>query len=101
MNLSNFKFIDLNPVSTELEDDLLSSLNEDPKRLSPKYFYDEKGSNLFTEICELDEYYPTRTEISILKNNISEISDRLGDSPMIIEFGSGASEKIKYILSST
>lgn len=101
MSLQNFEFFDLKPVISSVEDDILTSLKKTNKRLSPKYFYDETGSKLFTEICELPEYYPTRTEIGILKENIKDISETLGDSPMIVEFGSGASEKIKYILSST
>ena len=67
MSLHNFEFFDLKPVFSSVKEDILSSLKKDIKCLSPKYFYDEIGSNLFTKICELPEYYPTRTEINIQK----------------------------------
>ena len=65
-NLEYFK-----PHSTKIEktfaEDVSYSLNRDSKFISPKYFYDKKGSELFEQICNLPEYYPTRTEIQILK----------------------------------
>lgn len=96
----NFHFYDLKPITSSNQDDIMHSLKSEKKYLSPKYFYDKKGSELFTQICELDEYYPTRTEMCILKDNIEDIRSSLGEKPMIIEFGSGASEKIQLILSS-
>jgi len=99
--MNNYTFIDYKPVQNTFEDDILIGLQENPKRISPKYFYDERGSELFTRICELDEYYPTRTETSILKDHIESISKALGHSPFIIEYGSGTSEKIKSLLRET
>lgn len=78
--------------------EILEGLSKSRKELPCKYFYDERGSKLFDDICELDEYYVTRTELGIMRDNIDEISDFLGDKLMFIEYGSGSSEKIKIIL---
>ena len=78
--------------------EVIDGLDKRQKELPCKYFYDEKGSQLFDQICQLDEYYPTRTELSIMQDNIEQISDVLGDDVMLIEYGSGSSEKIKIIL---
>ena len=59
--------IDLHPAESDMQLDILSGLRSRPKTLPCKYFYDEKGSALFDDICELDEYYPTRTETGILE----------------------------------
>jgi len=78
--------------------EVLEGLGKSPKELPCKYFYDELGSQLFDQICELDEYYLTRTELRIMEQNINEISKVLGDEIMLIEYGSGSSEKIKIML---
>jgi dimethylhistidine N-methyltransferase len=78
--------------------DVLNGLASTPKRLAPKYFYDAEGARLFTEICTLDEYYPTRTEIGILNDNAADIADRLGPDVMLIEYGSGALDKVRILL---
>ncbi len=84
-----------------MRDDVLEGLLSRPKRLSPKYFYDEAGSRLFERICRLPEYYPTKTEIGILKRNRHEIAHLIGPGAVIIEYGSGASEKVRVLLEST
>lgn len=69
------------------------------KRLDPKYFYDEQGSRLFEEICMQPEYYPTRTEASILQDQGSRIIDAAGNARMVlVEFGSGSSKKTKILI---
>lgn len=78
--------------------EVLEGLGKSRKELPCKYFYDERGSQLFDQICELDDYYLTRTELKIMKMYIDEMSDVLGDKLMFIEYGSGSSEKIKIIL---
>ncbi len=78
--------------------DVIQGLGTTPKRISPKYFYDAEGARLFTEICELDEYYPTRTEIGILNDNTADIANRLGPDVMLIEYGSGALDKVRILL---
>jgi dimethylhistidine N-methyltransferase len=66
--------------------------------LSPKYFYDEIGSRLFERICRLPEYYPTTTEVGILHDRRHEIAETLGPDVVIVEYGSGASEKVRILL---
>jgi len=78
--------------------EIIDGLSKSRKELPCKYFYDERGSKLFDDICELQEYYITRTELGIMKDNIDEISEFLGEKLMFIEYGSGSSEKIKIIL---
>ena len=68
------------------------------KSLPSKYFYDERGSELFEMICQQEEYYPTQTEIEIMKTNISKISERIGSGVELIEFGSGSSIKTRLLL---
>ena len=79
-------------------DEIISGLSQSQKTLPTKLFYDEKGSQLFDEICELDEYYPTRTEIKILDDNIEEITSELGNESILVELGSGSSIKIRLLL---
>ena len=85
-------------VHENILSEVLSGLSERPKRLSSKFFYDKKGSELFDRICELDEYYPTRTEIKIMQDNIEEIGALLGEGTLLIELGSGSSIKIRLLL---
>lgn len=98
-DLGDIKLLDMKPVISNFEGDVLNGLAKATKQLSPKYFYDKRGSELFEKICNLEEYYPTRTEISLLKTHINKIVELMGERPVFIEFGSGASEKIKIILS--
>ena len=78
--------------------DMQAALSQTPKRISPKYFYDQAGSALFDRICELPEYYPTRTELSILQTHAEDISKHMGENAEIIEFGAGSLTKIRYLL---
>lgn len=78
--------------------EVIGSLKETPKRIPSKYFYDEVGSKLFDEICELEEYYPTRTETKILLDNVDEIVEAIPNDVVLIEFGSGSSIKTKILL---
>jgi uncharacterized SAM-dependent methyltransferase len=78
--------------------DLQTALSQTPKRISPKYFYDQAGSALFDRICVLPEYYPTRTELSILQSHAADMSACMGENPDIIEFGAGSLQKIRYLL---
>src|SRR3546814_13229660 len=69
-----------------------------PHRLSPKYLDDEQGSALFDRICELPEYYPTRTELALLARHGGDIAQRLGPGAEIVEFGAGSLQKIRLLL---
>ncbi|WP_414575083.1 L-histidine N(alpha)-methyltransferase [Anabaena sp. CCY 9402-a] len=78
-------------------DDVIQGLKQTPKNLPPKYFYDDRGSELFEQICELPEYYPTRTEAWILRQYADEIAQITGKSELI-ELGSGSSTKTIFLL---
>lgn len=78
-------------------EDVINGLTQTPKTLPPKYFYDDHGSLLFEKICELPEYYVTRTETQILQNYASEIAHLTGPCE-IVELGSGSSTKTRILL---
>ncbi|UCG74032.1 MAG: L-histidine N(alpha)-methyltransferase [Chromatiales bacterium] len=85
------------PVTDEREE-ILAGLRDRPKHVSPKFFYDERGSQLFEEICEQPEYYPTRTELDIMEDNLDEMANLLGTAVSLIEYGSGSSTKTRLLL---
>jgi L-histidine Nalpha-methyltransferase len=78
--------------------DVRRGLTSDPKELSPKYFYDERGSQLFEQITELPEYYPTRAERAILAERAAEILTAAGCPGTLIELGSGSAAKTRHLL---
>ena len=78
--------------------DVIDDLSQHPKRLSPKYFYDATGSELFERITLLPEYYPTRSELSILRDRRSAISAIVPDGAALVEFGAGATTKVRLLL---
>jgi dimethylhistidine N-methyltransferase len=78
--------------------DAVQDLSQHPKRLSPKYFYDAAGSELFEAITRLPEYYPTRTELSILKDRADEIASFVPKGAALVEFGAGATTKVRLLL---
>jgi dimethylhistidine N-methyltransferase len=80
-------------------DDLLAGLRAHPRAVAPKWFYDEAGSLLFERICELPEYYPTRTELALLDRHAQAMAERIGPGAEIVEFGAGASRKVRLLLS--
>src|SRR3989442_12821888 len=81
--------------------DVLAGLKADPKTLPAKYFYDSAGSRLFERISQLPEYYPTRTELGILREHAADIARLLPDEAALVEFGSGASTKASILLAAT
>jgi L-histidine N-alpha-methyltransferase len=85
-------------IEKSFAEEIAFSLNEDSKFISPKFFYDKKGSNLFESICSVPEYYPTRTEISILKKLEHDLPSYLNENVRLVELGSGASVKTRLIL---
>ncbi len=78
--------------------ELRAGLRERPIRLSPVWFYDERGSALFERICELPEYYPTRIELGLMRQHASTIAAALGPRVALIEPGSGASRKTRLLI---
>ncbi|HEY4317864.1 MAG TPA: L-histidine N(alpha)-methyltransferase [Herbaspirillum sp.] len=83
---------------SEFARDVIAGLSLKEKTLSPKYFYDAAGSDLFEDICKLEEYYPTRTETALLHDIAAEIAAEIPDGAALVEFGSGASDKTRLIL---
>jgi len=77
---------------------VLQGLLDARKELPSKYFYDDVGSQLFEQICELDEYYLTRTELAIMQEHMHEIVTLLGPNCLLIEYGSGSSTKVRMLL---
>lgn len=90
--------IDLHPPPDRLRDDVRAGLGAEHKVLPPKYFYDEAGALLFERITQLDEYYPTRTELGILERNMAEIAALVGPAANVVEFGSGSGRKTRMLL---
>ena len=90
--------LDRSTALTEFGRDVLEGLSREQKAIPSKYFYDERGSALFDEITELEEYYPTRTERSILERHAGAMAERLGPNCVVVEYGSGSSVKIRLLL---
>lgn len=97
-NDSSTKLLDRTPSQAVFRKDVITGLSADEKSLPCKYFYDRRGSQLFERICELDEYYLTRTELQILRDNADAIADVIGPGVTLIEPGSGSSIKTRILL---
>jgi dimethylhistidine N-methyltransferase len=93
-----YQFHDLKPAPASFLEDVLTGLERSPKALPPKYFYDAKGAALFDAICELPEYYPTRTEVALLNAHGAEIAQRVGPGAAIVEYGSGSGRKTRILV---
>ena len=85
-------------LTPTLLDEVVAGLRLPQKALPPKFFYDERGSALFEAICELDEYYLTRTELTILRGCVAEIATLAGPRAALVEYGSGAGTKVTILL---
>ncbi|BAY07699.1 L-histidine N(alpha)-methyltransferase [Calothrix sp. NIES-2098] len=96
---SRLRWINLNTAIASVDEgtDIIQGLTQNPKSLPCRYFYDDQGSELFEQICDLPEYYPTRTEQAILETYASEIAQMTG-SCHLIELGSGSSRKTRLLL---
>lgn len=94
----NLQFFDDHPPAADIKTEVLAGLAKPQKTLPAKYFYDERGSQLFEAITGLPEYYLTRTEIGLLQQYGEEIADRVGQGAVLMEYGSGASTKIRLML---
>ena len=89
---------DLQPSAESYLDEVIDGLSQSSKSLPCKLFYDERGYQLFEEICRLDEYYLTRTEVSIMDDFAGEMAERIEQGAVLIELGSGASVKTRFLL---
>ncbi|MEX0716580.1 MAG: L-histidine N(alpha)-methyltransferase [Planctomycetaceae bacterium] len=96
--MSRISLQDHAPSTDEFLDDVLAGLSAPAKTLPCKYLYDEIGSRLFDRICELPEYYPTRTELAIMRRHAPEMARRIGPRSVLVEYGSGSSLKTHLLL---
>jgi dimethylhistidine N-methyltransferase len=90
--------VDLSPSTAEFRDAVWCGLSQPQKSIPAKFFYDREGSRLFEAICETPEYYPTRTEKALLARIAPEIGALAGPRRTVVEYGSGAGEKIRTVL---
>jgi dimethylhistidine N-methyltransferase len=95
---ARYDYHDLQPAVGSFLDDVVAGLSAPRKILPPKYFYDARGSQLFNAICELPEYYPTRTELAMLEAASPEIAARIGPRSEIVEYGSGSGRKTALLI---
>src|SRR5919201_3060237 len=86
------------PESADFLADAIASLSSNPRTLPCKYFYDQRGAALFQKICELPEYYVTRTEIDILSRCHTEIASQIGPNVELIGLGTGAGTKTRILI---
>ncbi len=90
--------LDLEPAASDFLEQAIAGLSSSPRTLPSKFFYDERGSDLFQQICELPEYYVTRTETEILRRYGPEIAESIGDNAELVGFGTGAGVKTRMLL---
>ncbi len=98
MQQARIQFHDLHPSADDLRSDVLTGLSSSPRAIPPKYFYDQKGSQLFDEITNTEEYYPTRTEMQILESYAQEIAECIGTGSLLVEPGGGSCAKVRLLL---
>lgn len=84
--------------SSEFLEDAIAGLTRSPKILPGKYLWDQRGSDLFDQICHSPDYYPTGREMGLLADAATDVAQRIGPNATVVEFGSGASRKIRTIL---
>lgn len=95
---ASLEFHDHHPRPADFFAEVIDGLQLRPKMIPPKFFYDERGSQLFEQITTLPEYYPTRTEHVILQDNAEEIARIVGRNCLLVEPGSGNCEKVRLLL---
>ncbi len=93
-----FSLHDFAPIQESFGDAVLAGLSAATKSIPARFLYDEAGSKLFDRICELPEYYPTRTELKILTDQAAEIAAAIGPDIALLEFGAGSSQKARLLL---
>lgn len=91
-------FLDLEPKADDFRKAVLEGLAAPRKHIPAKFFYDDTGSRLFDRICELPEYYPTRAEVEILRDEAARLGALLPEGATVIEFGSGSAQKIRLLI---
>ncbi len=94
----SLKLLDYEPTADDFLEEVLAGLRKNKKTLPCKFFYDDRGSKLFDRICELDEYYVTRTEIAIMREYAGEMAKAIGPESLVVEYGSGSATKTRILL---
>ncbi len=97
-NKNNIISQDIKPSGKRFLAEVLNGLKKPQKELPSKYFYDERGANLFQQICSLDEYYIPASERYIMENHLAEMADLIGPNALIIEYGCGDCSKVRFLL---
>ena len=95
---ASYQFHDLHPDAENFLGDVLQGLAQPHKALAPKYFYDARGSALFEAICDLPEYYPTRTELGMMQRDAPAMARCLGPDTLLIEYGAGSGRKTRVLI---
>ncbi|MFQ6674345.1 MAG: L-histidine N(alpha)-methyltransferase, partial [Fidelibacterota bacterium] len=95
---SQIRLYDLEPATDRVLREVLMGLQKPVKELPCKLLYDERGSHLFNQICQSDEYYLTRTETAIMRRYVEEMVSGIGPGCLLIEYGSGNSAKSRLLL---
>lgn len=94
----NLTFTDLEPATGNAQAEAIDGLLANRKKVNPKWFYDERGSELFDAITQQPEYYQTRTETGLLRQHATEIASHCPSQCLLVEPGSGSCEKVRYLL---
>lgn len=92
------QLLDFEPVADDVRAEVIEGLARPRKTLPCKLFYDGRGSQLFDQICELREYYPTRTELQVMREHASDMAAAIGPDVRLVEYGSGSSLKTRVLL---
>jgi len=90
--------VDEAPETESFREAVLDGLQKPQKKIPSKFLYDDRGSKLFDRICEQEEYYPTRTEMRIMRAHADEMAEKIGPRVRLVEYGSGSSRKIRILL---
>lgn len=98
MGMPTKQQVQIKETASSMAEEVIDGLERQQKRLPSKFFYDRHGSELFEQICKLEEYYLTRTELKIMRNHISDIVQMLGENIQLVELGSGSSLKTRLLL---
>jgi L-histidine N-alpha-methyltransferase len=96
--LPTWRLTDLRPTPSDILGDTIAGLSATPKRLSSKYFYDARGSQLFERITRQPEYYVTRVELELLEDRLGDIASAIGPEVHVVEYGSGSGRKTRLLL---
>jgi len=95
---ADYRFYNHSPEVDDFCREVIDGFSQNQRCIPPKYFYDEEGARLFEAICQQPEYYPTRTELSLLEKHAEDIRSHVGDGCYLVEPGSGSCEKVRLLL---